>query len=165
MTNQTEQEPASSRERVNRHIAARKARGDTRHTVWLSESDRRLLQDAGVNLSAPGALRALLDKAAQADIHATLRAELEAERGRIGELWKEAQLDRARASAIAKGVTAYMTEDEYRLVRGLLHPDRHTEETERYKRGFEIFNRLEQMINPNIPVAVLRKRGWEKRKR
>jgi hypothetical protein len=90
------------------------------------------------------------------------RALIQAQRDELQALRKEAQADRDKAAAMLAGITPLMTQDEFRLVRGLLHPDRHPEDQEKYGRALTIFNRLEAGINPNIPIAVLRKRGWGK---
>lgn len=37
-----------------------------------------------------------------------------------------------------------ITSSEYKLLRGLLHPDRHPDEQEKYNRAFEIFNRISE---------------------
>lgn len=67
------------------------------------------------------------------------------------------QLMDARAS-----VDRMMTYEEFKIVRGLLHPDRYPDDLkERAGKAFDIFNRLEKCVNPNIGVAELRKRGWE----
>ena len=90
------------------------------------------------------------------------RAGIQAQRDELTALRKEAQADRDKARAMLQGITPMMTQDEFRLVRGLLHPDRHPDEAEKYGRALTIFNRLEAGINPNIPIAVLRKQGWGK---
>ena len=91
------------------------------------------------------------------------RALIQAQRDELIELRKEAQATRDKAAAMLAGITPMMTQEEFRLVRGLLHPDRHPEDQEKYGRALTIFNRLEAGINPNIPIAVLRKSGWGKR--
>ncbi len=90
------------------------------------------------------------------------RALIQEQRDELIELRKEAQADRDKAKAMIQGITPMMTQEEFRLVRGLLHPDRHPDEAEKYGRALTIFNRLEAGINPNIPIAVLRKSGWAK---
>lgn len=73
---------------------------------------------------------------------------------------KEAQLDAARAH-----ITQYMTQLEYKLVLGCLHPDRanaDAEEQAKYNKAFTIFKRLEPYGNLHIPLKVLRARGWAK---
>lgn len=67
------------------------------------------------------------------------------------------QLMDARAT-----VDRIMTYEEFKIVRGLLHPDRYPDELkERAGKAFDIFNRLEKCVNPNIGITELRKRGWE----
>jgi transposase len=67
------------------------------------------------------------------------------------------QLMDARAT-----VDRIMTYEEFKIVRGLLHPDRYPDDLkDRAGKAFDIFNRLEKCVNPNIGVAELRKRGWE----
>lgn len=71
---------------------------------------------------------------------------------------------RARDSAIEarKSVDQHMTYEEFKLIRGCLHPDKQPEDhREKYNRALQIFMRLEKSVNPHMPIAELRKRGWE----
>lgn len=86
---------------------------------------------------------------------------LQIEKDKLLDIRKEIEEEQQRIKAVSQGLTAFMSQEEFKLIRGLLHPDRHSDESERYKRAFEIFNRLQSTINPNIPIAVLRKRGWD----
>jgi len=85
---------------------------------------------------------------------------LQIERDKLIALRKEIEEEKQRAQKISQGLTPIMTQDEFKMIRSLLHPDRHPEDTEKYNRAFEVFNRLLDSINPNIPISVLRKRGW-----
>lgn len=59
-------------------------------------------------------------------------------------------------------VDRMMTYEEFKIIRGLLHPDRYPDELrERAGKAFDIFNRLEKAVNPHLGIAELRKRGWE----
>jgi hypothetical protein len=86
---------------------------------------------------------------------------VQAERTRLLTVRKEIEEERERVIAMARGLTAVMTEEEYKLIRGLLHPDRHPENPERYGKAFEAFSRLEKTIHPDIPARILRERGWK----
>ena len=88
------------------------------------------------------------------------RALIQKQRDDLIALQKEAQADRDKAKTMLAGITPIMTQDEFRSIRGLLHPDRHPEDPEKYGQALTVFNRLEATINPNIPIAVLRKSGW-----
>ena len=99
-------------------------------------------------------------EAIRAELEQEYRDEMDAERAKVLALQKEAQADRDKAKAMLQGITPIMTQEEFKMIRSLLHPDRHPEDSERYNRAFEIFNRLLTTIDPNIPIAVKRKRGW-----
>jgi hypothetical protein len=55
-----------------------------------------------------------------------------------------------------------MTLEEYRLVLGCLHPDKHPKESAdehgRYASAFAIFKRLEETIPDKLPIATSRSR-------
>ena len=95
---------------------------------------------------------------AVADKQASLDALIEKKRQEdhaVKELRK--QLEDARST-----VDRLMTYEEFKIVRGLLHPDRYPDDLkERAGKAFDIFNRLEKCVNPNIGIAELRKRGWD----
>jgi hypothetical protein len=62
-------------------------------------------------------------------------------------------------------VTEYMTEAEFKLVRGALHPDRAGTDNDlrrRLEKAFRIFERLEPWVK-RLPISVLRARGWVQR--
>ncbi|GJH22242.1 hypothetical protein CBA19CS22_36890 [Caballeronia novacaledonica] len=68
-----------------------------------------------------------------------------------------------RYQTMSKGLPRLMTLDEYRLVRGCLHPDRaNTVEPARLNEAFAIVKRLESTIDPRTPIAELREGGWQK---
>lgn len=67
------------------------------------------------------------------------------------------QLSDARST-----VDRMMTYEEFKIVRGLLHPDRYPDDLkDRAGKAFDIFNRLEKAVNPHLGIVELRKRGWE----
>ncbi len=58
-----------------------------------------------------------------------------------------------------KGTDDYMTQDEFRLLQGCLHPDRQPEsEKEKYGRAFQIIKRMESRIDPSKRKRMLK--GW-----
>ena len=85
---------------------------------------------------------------------------LQIEREKITHIRKEVEDEKNRFQKINQGLTPIMTQDEFKFIRSLLHPDRHPEDSKKYNKAFSIFNRLLDTVNPNIPIAVLRKRGW-----
>jgi hypothetical protein len=58
-----------------------------------------------------------------------------------------------------RDVTTYMTESEFKLVLGCLHPDQTQRSKERLEKAFHIFNRLTGYIMP-LGKAIMRERGW-----
>ena len=76
-------------------------------------------------------------------------------------LWREAARDQERASELLKNLDGLMTEEEYKLIRGCLHPDRADEALkEKFGKAFHIFSRLEKSVKRDMPVALRRKNGW-----
>lgn len=83
------------------------------------------------------------------------RARLDAKESELNEWMKT--LDAREAD-----VTNYMTEQEFKIVLGCLHPDRAGGDDvlrKRLDRAFDIFRRLESYIR-KYPVSVMRSRGW-----
>lgn len=95
-----------------------------------------------------------------ATVEKEVNKRVQSERDRLLEIEKQAQADREKAGKMLAGITPIMTQDEFKTIRSLLHPDRHPEDSEKYNQAFTVFNRLLETINPNIPIAVKRKRGW-----
>ncbi len=85
---------------------------------------------------------------------------LQLEKDKLINLRKEVEEEKQRVQKISQGLTPIMTQDDFKMIRSLLHPDRHPEDVEKYNKAFEVFNRLLETINPNMPISVLRKRGW-----
>jgi hypothetical protein len=82
---------------------------------------------------------------------------------------KEARIkayeEKLRYETLTKDFTTIMTMDDFRLIRGCLHPDRARDDEERAKlnKAFEKFNRLEKQVNKYLPISELRKTGWDKK--
>lgn len=72
--------------------------------------------------------------------------------------WRDALNDRQR------DISTYMSEDEYRLVLGCLHPDRPDRTADRLGKAFEIFQRLERYVAVYSPKA-LAERGWNPKRK
>ena len=92
------------------------------------------------------------------------RGLIQAERDKLIAIRQEVEAEKQHVQKISQGLTPIMTQDEFKMIRSLLHPDRHPEDSEKYNQAFSIFNRLLETINPNIPIDVKRKRGWGKSK-
>lgn len=118
----------------------------------------------------------VLDRAVRAHVTAELEPQIEAEvqrrvvkeRDELAELRKtlyrlqeEAQADRDRARELRTNLDGLMTEEEYRLVRGCLHPDRAPEDRrQQFGKAFDIFTRLEKSVNRDMPIKLRRQHGW-----
>ena len=75
----------------------------------------------------------------------------------------EVKEQHAQVTAARRTIDCYMTRDEYNLILNCLHPDRAPEDRrERFSNAFVIFRRLEVYVNLELPLAVLRERGWTK---
>jgi hypothetical protein len=107
----------------------------------------------------------------EAEFAEKLKSAVEEERMRYRSLIEETEQQRDLAKAeyekalqIRLGIDSHMTQDEYKSILGLLHPDRHPPEfQERANRAFDVFRRLEKTVNDKLPIAVLRTRGWEQK--
>lgn len=99
------------------------------------------------------------------EMEKALLAKIALDRAAIAEIKKEAlaeaaEIKRKAFDHLSKGLTPYMTQDEFKLVLGCLHPDRAPEDKrDRYNEAFQIFKRLEG-LGPKLPRSELRKRGW-----
>jgi len=81
----------------------------------------------------------------------------------VFQLEADAKAANDAASDLLMSVQVKMTQDEFNIVRGCLHPDKQPEsEQAKFSRAFEIFNRLKPVIPKGIPLDALRKAGWEK---
>lgn len=67
-----------------------------------------------------------------------------------------------RLNALLAKVDTLMTEQEYKMVRGCLHPDSNAS-PERKTKAFDIFSRLVRSVNWANPPREIRKDGWDKR--
>ncbi len=88
------------------------------------------------------------------------REELAEMRQTLYGLQEEAQADMERAKELRMSLPGLMTEEEYRLIRGCLHPDRAPEDRKTtFSKAFDIFSRLAKSVN-RIPIRLRRKQGW-----
>ena len=86
---------------------------------------------------------------------------MKAERAKIHQIEQEARAEKERLKGLRMNLDGLMTEDEYRLIRGCLHPDRAPEDRrDQFSRAFNIFSRLEQSVNRDMPAELRRERGW-----
>lgn len=135
----------------------------------FDEEVDRLLSDlpASVSKKAKQGVKAVYGKMKtefQTAVEKEVSKRVSVERDKLLTMSKEAQEELDAARKMRQGITAVMTEDEFKFLKGLVHPDRHpAEEQAKWSKGFELVSRLGEMIHPNIPVAVLRARGWERR--
>ena len=90
-------------------------------------------------------------------------AELATERERVEKMEQEMRQHVADWKAKSTKIDYMMTQEEFKLIRSCLHPDKQPEELrKRFGKAFEVFNRLEKTVNAKAPIAELRARGWEK---
>mgnify|MGYP001769281516 CR=1 FL=1 len=120
--------------------------------------------------------KSALDRAVRAFVAAEVEPQIEAEvkrrvtqereelaslRAKLRATEKEAQEERDRLRELRMNLDGLMTEDEYRLVRGCLHPDRAPEDRKpTFGRAFDIFSRLEKSVNRDMPADLRKQRGW-----
>lgn len=120
--------------------------------------------------------KSALDRAVRAFVAAEVEPQIEAEvkrrvtqereelaslRAKLRATEKEAQEERDRLRELRMNLDGLMTEEEYRLIRGCLHPDRAPEDRKpTFGRAFDIFSRLEKSVNRDMPAELRKQRGW-----
>jgi hypothetical protein len=90
------------------------------------------------------AIRAAADKLSEdfeVQVKKHVDERMKAERERIKKREQEAKAEMDKAIKLKAGVKGFMTEQEFKLIRSLLHPDKHGGD-KRYAKAFDIFNRL-----------------------
>ena len=75
-------------------------------------------------------------------------------------MWQEAFDEKFRYEKLIKSFGTIMTYEDYKLVRGELHPDRPERDASRLAKAYAIFTKLESTVNKHLPIHELRKRGW-----
>lgn len=97
----------------------------------------------------------------ETEVEHVVKERLKQQRERILLLEQEAQADRDRARELSMNLAGLITEEEYRLILGCLHPDRAPEDRKQvFGKAFSIFMRLEKSVNRSMPVKLRKQRGW-----
>lgn len=97
----------------------------------------------------------------ETEVEHVVKERLKVQRERIHKLEKEAQEERDRARNLRMNLDGLMTEEEYKLVRSCLHPDKAPEDRKAiFNKAFDIFNRLEKSVNRDMPAELRKQRGW-----
>ena len=120
--------------------------------------------------------KSALDRAVRAFVAAEVEPQIEAEvqrrvtqereelariRAKLNAIEKETKEELEIAQNLRMNLDGLMTEEEYRLIRGCLHPDRAEEELKpKFGRAFDIFSRLEKSVNRDMPAKLRKQRGW-----
>lgn len=100
----------------------------------------------------------------QKEFQIELQAAIQREQDKINEARKELIELEKKISKAATTITTIITYDEFKMIRGCLHPDRQPEELkEKFGKAFDLFNRLEQHVNIKAPIDFLRRYGWEQK--
>lgn len=98
----------------------------------------------------------------QQEFQVELQAAIQREQDKINEARKELIELEKRLSKTATTITTILTYDEFKMIRGCLHPDRQPDELkDKFGKAFDLFNRLEQHVNIKAPIDFLRRYGWE----
>jgi hypothetical protein len=91
-----------------------------------------------------------------------VNAELTERKAQLDSLEQNLNDTHARLEARLASVVALLSYEEYCLVRSCLHPDRApADRVERFTAAFQIFQRFEATANPKLPIAYLRRCGWD----
>lgn len=96
----------------------------------------------------------------QADYDKRLKEAVGEREEQLREREKLVAADEQRLLDARRDITTYMTEHEFNLVLGSLHPDRPDRAPERLAKAFRIFQRLEGYIL-KLPPSVMKARGWQ----
>ena len=130
----------------------------------VDEADPDLRKLARVWNAAAPAVRDAFIRKVHASFDTEIRAEIERRlpdrKKRYDELEAELNLERARLQAARAGVERFLTQDDYRLVLGCLHPDKPDRDAGRLARAFEIVQRLEAHVDANAGLRELKRAGW-----
>lgn len=95
------------------------------------------------------------------EVHHHAQESTKQQRERLLSMEKEAKEELERARYLRMNLDGLMSEDEYRLIRGCLHPDRISEDRrQQFAKAFEIFTRLEKSVNKEMPEKLRNARGW-----
>lgn len=95
------------------------------------------------------------------EVHHHAQESTKQQRERLISMEKEAQEELERARYLRMNLDGLMSEDEYRLIRGCLHPDRISEDRrQQFAKAFEVFTRLEKSVNKEMPEKLRNARGW-----
>lgn len=125
----------------------------------VKESDRerftRLLQQA-----TEAEIKNLQAKF-QTAVREKVQKETEEQRAELNRQQMKALEEISNWAERSKCLDEWMTQEEYKLVLGCLHPDKHhPDEQARYSKAFHIFKRLEIHVNSTASKRV--KNGWAK---
>lgn len=97
----------------------------------------------------------------ETEVEHVVRERLKDQRERLTAREKEVLAERERVRELRTNLDGLMTEEEYRLVRGCLHPDRAPEDRrQQFGKAFDIFTRLEKSVNRDMPIKLRRQHGW-----
>lgn len=95
-------------------------------------------------------IRKILDHMKR-DFHAEVAKVVQQERIRLSEKEKEAEERYQRFLDLNKTLPGLMSQEEFRLIRGCLHPDRAPEgRRDQFARAFDIFIRLERSVGQKV---------------
>jgi hypothetical protein len=100
----------------------------------------------------------------QQQFQVELHSAIQREQTKINNARKELIELEKKLNKAATTITTIITYDEFKMIRGCLHPDRQPEELkEKFGKAFDLFNRLEQHVNIKAPIDFLRRYGWEQK--
>lgn len=95
------------------------------------------------------------------EVHHVAQERVKEQRERLQTMQKELDAELERARNLRQNLDGLMTEEEYRLIRGCLHPDKAPEDRRQtFGKAFEVFTRLEKSVNREMPQKLRKARGW-----
>ena len=95
------------------------------------------------------------------EVHHHAQEKTKEQREKLIKLQQEAEEEKERVRNLRQNLDGLMTEAEYRLIRGCLHPDHAPQDKiEKFNRAYDIFTRLEKSVNREMPEKLRNQRGW-----
>lgn len=100
-----------------------------------------------------------LKKEFQVAVQKEVTSRIDEQRKALREAKLKAQKEYDRSIKMQSSINSFMSREDFRFIRSLLHPDKHNGDA-RYARAFDIFNKLEAGI-PKLSKQARESQGWE----
>lgn len=99
-----------------------------------------------------------------AELEREMNIKLQEQRDTLIKLQKEAEAEEKQWANLITPLHGLMTRDEFLLVRGCLHPDKHDNDP-KYNKAYDIFSRCEKTVPKKMLKASSEACGWPRKRR